>query len=574
MKIGIAQINTTVGDFAGNAEKILQATRDLESRGAEVVLTPELSLTGYPPQDLLFKSDFVPGNLDMLEVLHKEVGKAALLVGCVERNATGKGRPFFNAAAVLEKDKPLRKVCKSLLPTYDVFDEARYFEPGPKPMPLEIAGHRLGVAICEDIWTPEFLPAGRYPRDPVHDLVAAGAGAILTLSASPFQMGKPALRREMIRRQAGRHRVPFFYCNAVGGNDQLVFDGSSLAVTADGVVWVQAPGFSEGVFLLDIGDMNHAVEFTPLRDAPGVSQRRVSILNPWPTETSPRDDLADLRDALVLGLKDYMGKCGFRTAVLGLSGGIDSAVTACIAVQALGADNVLGVAMPSEFSSAHSIEDAIELAKNLGMECLQIPIKKSFEAFKDQMAPAFSGRVADLTEENMQARLRGLTLMALSNKFGHLLLTTGNKSELAVGYCTLYGDMCGGLAVLSDLPKTMVYKLADFLNQDARHPLIPERTITKPPSAELRPDQTDQDTLPPYEILDEILRLHVEENLGLAGIVQNGFDAETVGWVIRQVDRNEYKRGQAAPGLKVTGRAFGIGRRMPLAQKFLPSPVR
>ena len=566
VKIGFAQIDTTVGDFAGNARKIARAAEDLESRGAQIILTPELSLTGYPPQDLLFKSDFVPRNLAALDELHSHVGKAALLVGFVDVNPSGKGRPFFNAAAVLEKNRPVRKIYKSLLPTYDVFDEARYFEPGLAPAPMEICGHRLGVTICEDIWTPDFLPGGLYTCDPVHDLVAAGAAAILNLSSSPFQIGKPALRREMIRRQAGRHRVPFFYCNAVGGNDQLVFDGYSLAATADGVIWMQAPGFQEGTFVLDIGDMNHEVEFRG--EGTEGSRAKDSVLVPWPTEATARKDIADLRDALVLGLRDYMAKCGFRTAVLGLSGGIDSAVTACLAVQALGAANVKGVAMPSAFSSDHSVEDAVQLAANLGIECLQIPISGSFDALKEQMGGAFSGRPEDITEENMQARLRGLTLMSLSNKFGHLLLTTGNKSELAVGYCTLYGDMCGGLAVISDLPKTTVYKLADFLNEDARRDLIPLRSITKPPSAELRPDQTDQDTLPPYEVLDEILRLYVEENLGVEELIRKGFDEETVRWVTKRVDLNEYKREQAAPGLKVTGRAFGIGRRMPLAQRF------
>ena len=456
VKIGFAQINTIVGDFAGNARKIARAAEDLESRGAQIILTPELSLTGYPPQDLLFKSDFVPRNLAALDELHRRVGKAALLIGCVDVNPSGNGRPFFNTAAVLEKGRPVRKVFKSLLPTYDVFDEARYFEPGPAPVPVEIGGHRIGVTICEDIWTPEYLPRGLYSCDPVHDLVTAGAAAIVNLSASPFQVGKPALRREMIRRQAGRHRVPFFYCNAIGGNDQLVFDGYSLAATADGVIWVQAPGFQEGTFVLDIGDMNHEVEFRS--EGTGGAKPKVTVLNPWPSEAMAREDMADLRDALVLGLRDYMAKCGFRTAVLGLSGGIDSAVTACLAVQALGAANVKGVAMPSEFSSGHSIEDALQLAANLGMECLEIPIAGSFDAFKEQMSGAFSGKPEDITEENMQARLRGLTLMSLSNKFGHLLLTTGNKSELAVGYCTLYGDMCGGLAVISDLPKTTVYR--------------------------------------------------------------------------------------------------------------------
>lgn len=569
VKIGFAQINTTVGDFAANARKIASAAQDLESRGAQIILTPELALTGYPPQDLLFKSDFVPRNLEVLGELHAGVGKAAWLVGFVDANPSEKGRPFFNAAAVLEHGRPIRKVFKSLLPTYDVFDEARYFEPGPPPEPVEIGGRRFGVTICEDIWTPEFLPRGLYSRDPVHDLVTAGVAAILNLSASPFHIGKPAQRREMIRRQAGSHRVPFFYCNAVGGNDQLVFDGYSLAATADGAVWMQAPGFREGTFLLDIGDMNHEVDFLPLETVVAPPAKTV-VLNPWPSENTAQKDMADLRDALVLGLRDYMGKCGFRTAVLGLSGGIDSAVTACIAVEALGAKNVTGVAMPSAFSSDHSVEDALQLASNLGMKCLKIPISGSFEAFKVQMKTAFAGKPEDITEENMQARLRGLTLMSLSNKFGHLLLTTGNKSELAVGYCTLYGDMCGGLAVISDLPKMTVYKLAEFFNEEAGRELIPERTITKPPSAELRPDQTDQDTLPPYQILDEILRLYVEENLGTAKIIARGFDADTVRWVVRRVDLNEYKREQAAPGLKVTGRAFGMGRRMPLAQRFTP----
>jgi NAD+ synthetase len=312
--------------------------------------------------------------------------------------------------------------------------------------------------------------------------------------------------------------------------------------------------------------MNHEVEF---RHGVGEESTKVSVLNPWPSESALGSDMADLRDALVLGLRDYMHKCGFRSVVLGLSGGIDSAVTACIAVDALGAENVHGVAMPSPFSSGHSVEDALLLAENLKIECLTIPIGGAFDAFKEQMKSAFSGKLEDVTEENMQARLRGLTLMSLSNKFGHLLLTTGNKSELAVGYCTLYGDMCGGLAVISDVPKTVVYRLAEFLNADARREVIPLRTITKPPSAELRPDQTDQDTLPPYEVLDEILRLYVEENLGVRDMIRKGFDEETVRWVVRRVDLNEYKRAQAAPGLRVTGRAFGIGRRMPLAQKFI-----
>jgi NAD+ synthetase len=537
MNIGLAQLNPTVGDLAGNARKIIDASRALEKRGATIVLTPELVLTGYPPQDLLFKSDFVPASLRTLDEIHAEVGTAAWIVGCVHPNPSEHGRLFFNAAAILEKGRPPRFVFKSLLPTYDVFNETRYFEPNSSPVPVEIGGRLFGVTICEDIWTPGHLPRRLYSTNPVETLVAAGATAILNLSASPFQIGKPRIREEMIAAQAKKHGVPFFYCNAVGGNDQLVFDGNSLAVDSAGKTLRRWPGFRESVAMAD--DLESA---------------------------APVSDIESLRQALGLGIRDYAAKCGFRSAVLGLSGGIDSAVVACLAVEALGADKLTGVAMPSPYSSSHSVEDALQLAQNLGMPCLTIPIAESFEVFKAQMRPAFGERPEDATEENMQARLRGLTLMSLSNKFGHLLLATGNKSELAVGYCTLYGDMCGGLAAISDVPKTMVYDLARHLN--ATRELIPLRTIEKVPSAELRPNQTDQDTLPPYEILDAILRLYVEENLGVAEIAARGFDAETVRWVARKVDFNEYKREQAAPGLKVTSRAFGMGRRMPIAQRY------
>jgi NAD+ synthetase len=540
MKIGLAQINSTVGDLAGNAHKIIDACRSLEKQDARIILTPELVLTGYPPQDLLFQSDFVPESLRWLDKIHQAVGEAAWIIGCVQSNSLLGGKPFRNAAAILERGKPARFVFKSLLPTYDVFNEARYFQPCENPAPVEIQGQIFGVTICEDIWSPDYLSRPLYAIDPVEKLVSAGATAILNLSASPFQIGKPARREAMIRAQAKKHGVPFYYCNAIGGNDQLVFDGNSFVVSPDGTTLQKAPGFIESSL----------------------------IANSVPTSIGEASiDMADLRSALVLGLRDYASKCGFRSAVLGLSGGIDSAIVACLAVEALGADKVTGVAMPSPFSSSHSVEDALALAKNLGITCHTIPIAESFTAFKNQMQPVFAGRLEDTTEENMQARLRGLTLMSLSNKFGHLLLTTGNKSELAVGYCTLYGDMCGGLAVISDVPKTMVYELAKFINADSE--IIPHRTIEKPPSAELRPDQTDQDTLPPYEILDAILRLYVEENRGPSEIIAQGFDAETVRWVTRKVDFNEYKREQAAPGLKVTSRAFGIGRRMPIAQKFV-----
>lgn len=543
MKIGFAQINTTVGDFAGNCLRIADAYRRLSEAGAEIVLTPELSITGYPPQDLLFKSRFVPENLAALKTLQAEVREAALLVGFVDSNQAVSGRPFHNAAAVLQKDRDPVIVYKTLLPTYDVFDEARYFEPAIEHHPVEIGGRKYGVTICEDIWTTDYLQRPFYSADPVSALVTAGAEAILNLSASPFHLGKSAHRQAMVSQLARRYRVPFFYCNMVGGNDQLVFDGHSLAVDRTGRLLWQGASFASDIETV-------------------VDEEKDE---PRPPEEA--GEMEHLYQALALGLRDYMSKCGFQTCVLGLSGGIDSAVTAVLASAAVGAENVLGVAMPTRYSSEHSVDDAAELAKNLGIGYLKIPIEESFTAFKDQMAPYFAGRPEDATEENMQARLRGLTLMSLSNKFGSLLLTTGNKSELAVGYCTLYGDMCGGLAVISDVPKTTVYRLAKFMNSESE--LIPLNTIEKPPSAELRPDQKDQDTLPPYDILDAILALYVEENLSAADIVARGFNEETVRWIVRRVDLNEYKRAQAAPGLKVTGRAFGIGRRMPIAQRYV-----
>jgi NAD+ synthase (glutamine-hydrolysing) len=540
MQVGLAQINSTIGDFEGNTRRIIDACQHLERDGADVILTPELALIGYPPQDLLFQSDFVPRSLAALEKIHQAVGKAAWIVGCIHPNPAAGGRPFFNSAAILERGHTARHVHKSLLPTYDVFNETRYFEPAPAQKPVELLGQRVGITICEDIWTPDHLSRAIYSIDPVAELVAAGACCILNLSASPFQLGKPARRESMIRAQAIKFGVPFHYCNAVGGNDQLVFDGNSLSISADGTLATRLPAFQEAVGLVSTAGI-----------------------------VPQNSEIEDLRRALVLGLRDYAAKCGFRSAVLGLSGGIDSAVVACLAVEALGADHVTGVAMPSPYSSTHSVEDARSLAKNLGITCLDIPISESFMAFKAQMREVFGDRPEDSTEENMQARLRGLTLMSLSNKFGHLLLTTGNKSELAVGYCTLYGDMCGGLAAISDVPKTLVYQLARHLN--ARSEMIPSRTIEKAPSAELKPGQLDQDTLPPYDVLDDILRLYVEENQSVPAIIAKGFDPGTVAWVARRVDLNEYKREQAAPGLKVTSRAFGMGRRMPIAQRFAGS---
>jgi NAD+ synthase (glutamine-hydrolysing) len=541
MRIGFAQINTTVGDLRANRVRILSAYQKAISLGADLVLTPELGLTGYPPQDLIFKSRFVPETLESLEQLREAVGMVPLLVGYVDFNPRKRGKPFVNACAVLAKQQPVRKIFKTLLPTYDVFDEARYFEAASDQEPIELLGTKIGITICEDIWTDKYLKWDFYPQDPVSALVSKGARAILNLSSSPYNVGKPALRRKMVSELAAAYRVPFYYCNAIGGNDELVFDGNSFAIDASGNTMFQMPGFREEVCVAN----SSAESFLP-------------------SELPPEQEIYE---ALNLGVRDYFSKCGFKSAVLGLSGGIDSAVTAAIAVAALGKENVVGVSMPGQYSSQSSLDDAELLAKNLGIVRHVIPIREPFEVLKSQFKEIFAGKCEDTTEENMQSRLRGLILMSMSNKFGHLLLTTGNKSELAVGYCTIYGDMCGGLAVISDVPKTMIYRLANWINREAE--VIPNSSITKPPSAELKPDQKDQDTLPPYEILDEILKMYVEEQLSPEDIADRGFDPEIVRWIQRKVDMNEYKRRQAAPGLRVTSLAFGIGWRMPVAQRYL-----
>ncbi len=542
MNIGLAQINTTVGDFAGNAATILAAYHDLVALGAELVVTPELAVTGYPPLDLIFAGEFVERNLATMAEIHASLGDVPLVVGFIDRNTTGHGKPFFNAAAFLRKGKPPVVIHKRLLPTYDVFDEARYFEPGVASAPVEFGGKKLGITICEDLWTPEFLPGPLYRVDPPADLVAAGAEILINLSASPFQYGKPIKRLQMLSAQAKRFMAPVYYCNSIGGNDQLVFDGHSLVISADGTRCKELAGFDEELAVVD---------------------------NPTaPFVANHRDELGELYRALVLGLRDYFRKCGFQSAVLGLSGGIDSALTAVLAVEALGKENVTGAAMPGPYSSEGSVRDARLLAETLGIKCLNLPITHTYEVMNNGLEEVFADRPEDATEENLQARLRGITMMALSNKFGSLLLTTGNKSELAVGYCTLYGDMCGGLAVISDLPKTLVYSLSRWINRESE--IIPARSIEKAPSAELRPDQKDQDSLPPYDLLDAILALYVEENLPLREIVARGYDEALVRRITGMVDRNEYKREQAAPGLKVTGRAFGMGRRLPLAQRYTP----
>jgi NAD+ synthetase len=544
MNIGIAQINSVVGDFPGNVKRILAAYRECLDAGADLVTTPELSLTGYPPRDLVFKSQFVPKCLQALDHLSGEIKQVPLIVGYVDHHhPTRPGKPFRNAAAWLEAGTVRQRIWKTLLPTYDVFDERRYFEPGDACEPVLWNGLRVGVTICEDIWTETYLNRPFYDRDPVRELSAKGIDLLLNLSASPFHSGKPLLRRSMIAgvtRQAG---VPLVYCNSVGGNDQLVFDGHSLVVDPQGRVTTQLPGFQDCCRVIN------------------------PFLQQQPEAPEPAADCEQLYQALVLGLRDYVTKCGFSSVCLGLSGGIDSAITAVIAADALGPENVHGLTMPSPYSSEGSVADSIALAAHLGIHCDVVPISDAFAAIKTTLRPRFEGLAEDVTEENIQARIRGLLLMAVSNKENHLLLTTGNKSELAVGYCTIYGDMCGGLAVISDLPKTKVYEISRWLNRERE--VIPWNTIDKPPSAELRPDQKDQDTLPPYETLDAILELYVEHQLASDEIISRGFNENTVRWIQRRVDLNEWKRHQAAPGLRVTSKAFGIGRRMPIVQRFV-----
>lgn len=545
MNIGIAQINAVIGDFPGNAKRILAAYRECLDAGADLVITPELSLVGYPPRDLVFKSRFVPQALQALDYLAGEVRDVPLIVGCVDHHDPAKpGKPFRNIAAWLEQGEVRHRVAKTLLPTYDVFDERRYFEPAEGNFPIIWQGKRIGLTICEDVWTEDFLQRPFYDRDPVRALIGAGIDLLLNLSASPFHLGKPAARAAMIAGVARTAGVPVVYANSIGGNDQLVFDGHSLAFGADGTPLARLAGFREECRIVDPFAPPAAGAVVPEEEAP-----------------------AQLYRALVLGLRDYVTKCGFSSVCLGLSGGIDSALTAVIAADALGPKCVHGLTMPSPYSSGGSVDDSLALAANLGIRCDVVPISDPFAAVKAATAEIFAGKAEDVTEENMQARLRGLLLMALSNKNNYLLLTTGNKSELAVGYCTIYGDMCGGLAVISDLPKIQVYAVSRWINRERE--IIPWNTIEKPPSAELRPDQKDQDTLPAYEILDGILELYVEQHLSADDIIARGHDEATVRWIQRRVDLNEWKRHQAAPGLRVTYKAFGIGRRMPIVQRFV-----
>lgn len=545
MKIGLAQINPTVGDLDGNARLILEAYEKLVAEGAELVLFPELALPGYPPRDLLFKSRFVPDTEEKLATLAEQIGTIPALVGTVLRREGGRGRSLWNAVAWCEAGELKRTIGKTLLPTYDVFDEDRYFESADGPEVVEFQGKRLGITICEDIWTgPVVETSKHYHKDPLAQLAGMQIDFLLNLSASPWHFGKMSSREAIVREAARRVGCPAFYCNAVGGNDELIFDGHSLAVTHEGRLLAGLAGFAEDMAVVDSEAL------------PGSSHPTFSL-----------EPMADVHRALTLGIRDYAYKSGFKQALVGLSGGIDSAVTAVLAADALGPENVLGVSLPSEISSQHSRDDASTLAENLGIEFMTLPIAEVVKGVEATLAQRFSGREPDVTEENIQARARGLLLMAISNKEFRLLLTTGNKSEVAVGYCTLYGDMAGGLAVISDVLKTQVFALARWMNRDGER--VPENTITKPPSAELRPDQKDEDSLPPYETLDEILRLYVEEGISSRDIVIRGFEREVVRDVVRKVDLNEYKRKQAAPGLKITPLAFGVGRRIPIVQKYV-----
>ena len=545
MKVALLQIDPTVGDLAGNARLIADAARRAGAAGADLAVTPELALVGYLPRDLLLNEGFVANSWARLAALARELDDAPpVLVGLPEANAADEGRPLFNTAALIRGGVITQRFRKSLLPTYDVFDEDRYFEPFLGAQVLDLAGIRLGISICEDIWNDrDFWKRRRYHHDPVEELVRAGAQAIVNLSASPFAAGKHARREEMLSALARRHRVPLAYVNQYGGNDDLVFDGRSLGFSADGQPTARGRSFDADVVVVDLA-------------------ARESIGPPADVETE-----SEIWRALVLGTRDYARKCGFTRAVLGLSGGIDSAVTAALAADALGAAHVVGVLMPSPFSSRGSVDDSLTIAANLGIETLTIPIADVMGAMNRALAPAFSGAAPDVTEENIQARIRGNLLMALSNKRGALLLTTGNKSELAVGYCTLYGDMSGGLGVIADVPKTMVYRIARWLNQKSGRAVIPESILTKAPSAELRPNQTDQDSLPPYDVLDEILQRHIERHQTPEEMVAAGFDPATVTRVLALVRAAEFKRKQAAPGLKVTDRAFGTGWRMPIAAR-------
>ena len=556
MKICLAQINPTIGAFKQNVGKICKSINTAREKGADLVIFPEMSVVGYPPKDLLELSGFVDSNLKALEEVKNSVTGISAIVGFVDRNVAQRGKALYNAAAHIKNRKIVSRHYKSLLPTYDVFDEDRYFEPTHDISIAKISGRKFGISICEDVWGADVVwPGTIHHKDPVECMVRQGAEIIINISASPFTIGKQDVRLKMLTGHAKRNKVPIVFVNQIGGNDDLVFDGNSLVINKEGIVVGRASGFKEELLMVEFKGSDLTIGGNKSRSAKKETRYAAG-----------EGDIESVYNALVLGTRDYVKKCGFKKAVIGLSGGIDSAVTAVIAVKALGKNKVLGVTMPSTFSSKGSVDDSMVLAKRLGIKCELIPIKSVYNAYTKTLSDVFAGLPFDVTEENLQARIRGKILMAISNKHGYLVLTTGNKSELAVGYCTLYGDMCGGLAVISDIPKTMVYSLAEYINR--RKEIIPADTIEKPPSAELRPNQKDQDSLPSYDVLDGVLRAYVEESKDVGDIIEMGYDESLVKDIINKVDRNEYKRKQAAPGLKVTTKAFGTGRRMPLAQRY------
>ncbi len=548
MKVSMVQLNATVGDIRGNLKKFKAAVEHVAPEKPDLVISQELFLSGYPPRDLLERQAFidrVQGAIRDLLQFSLRYKNTGLLIGAPLPTGRNQGKGLFNSALLIYRGEILAQVNKSLLPTYDVFDEARYFDPSSSSElhPVPFKGERLGITICEDAWNdPELWYRPIYWFDPVARLAEMGATVMVNLSASPFNLGKDAVRYRLVHNHASKHGVPFVLVNQIGGNDELIFDGTSLAVDARGRLLAQLPSFQEAIATVELEGGRVHQEFHPM------------------------ERIQSAHDALIMGLRDYVRKCGFRSAVLGLSGGIDSAVVAALAARALGPENVLGITMPSEFSSRGSVEDSRQLAKNLGIQFKIVPIREIYHSYLRELAAHFEGREFDVTEENIQARIRGDLVMAFSNKFGHLALSTGNKSELAMGYCTLYGDMTGGLAVISDVPKTMVYRLARYMNREGE--IIPEAILRKVPSAELRPGQTDQDTLPPYDVLDEILDLYLMKELPASEIVARGFDPQMVAQVVRTVDRNEYKRRQAPPGLRITSKAFGTGRRMPIAARY------
>jgi NAD+ synthase/NAD+ synthase (glutamine-hydrolysing) len=543
VKVALGQINTTIGDFSGNTAKIIEYSRRAQAAGASLILFPELSICGYPPRDLVEKPSFVQKNEEALEKIRQETSGITVICGVVTKAQVETGKSVMNSAAVIEDGKIKLVQSKMLLPTYDVFDESRNFAPAESQKLLSLAGKQAALTICEDAWNDKhFWNKRLYHTDPVETLLNAGGKLLLNISASPFHVGKPELRKNMLAAIAKNDKVPVAMVNLVGGNDSVVFDGSSLVLAPDGRVVAQGRSFEEDLIYFDTESLTGDIH-------PQIEKEEASAYA-----------------ALVLGTRDYVRKCGFQQVIIGLSGGIDSSLTAAIATDAVGPDQVIGVGMPSPYSSRGSIDDAKALASNLGIRFELIRITDVFDAYMKTLKPLFGNLPEDTTEENIQSRIRGATLMALSNKFGALVLSTGNKSELGVGYCTLYGDMVGGLAVISDVPKTMVYRLSEYVNRERE--IIPRSTIEKPPSAELRPNQTDQDTLPPYDVLDAILEDYVEVYKSAEQISQDhGYDLELVKRVIRMVDRAEYKRQQAAVGLKISEKAFGMGRRMPIAAK-------